>query len=265
MFTNERKEEVYIYTTANESNIVYTKDRVWLMRSVCMIKDTSDSDNLDWVLHTGSCNHVSPMRRIFNISGKGDPSDETAPGYYFSFIKGSSVTVSIDPKEAGTAHFLMNTDPKKAAGMNKDCGNTGQDIPVSVFENTGYYYVCIIPNEKLSFVIDVNELYYSRPITHECNNIVHYGSVVHRCCNFGFSDSFTNSNCVYLTTRNQQVKQHLPKPHQVTVYMEYSDTVKTLTVVVVVAMVLAVAMLLSLAVYRVYRARRAPRQPQVQH
>lgn len=261
MFTNEREDVVYIYTTANESNAVYTRQEVWLMRSVCMIEDPSDNDGLNWVLYTGSCNHVNPTPRIFNITDQAQPSSETAKGYFFYFIRGSHVEVSMAPDGAGKAHFLMNTDAKKAAGMNKECGSeNGKEIPMTAFETTGYYYICIIPTQSLTFRIDVNELYYDRPIMNECNNTEYRGSVKHKCCNFGFSDAFANLNCVYLTTRNQQPDtEHLYKPHQVNVYMMYNDAVKVLTVEIVVAMIAAASTLLTVAVYYACKARAAPR------
>lgn len=234
------------------------------MRSVCMTEDTADSEKLDWVLHTGSCRDVDARPRDFNISGQADPAVSTAIGYYFFLATGSSVKVSMTPKTAGIAQYLFNTDAKKAAGMDKNCGSAaGKEIPVSIFENTGYYFICIIPNEHLSFQIDIHELYYDRPITNECNDTEFHGSQKCKCCNIGFGDAFANLNCVYLTTRNQQpVVKHMIRPHQVNVNLKYSESVKALTVVVVLVMFVGGILLLSLAVYSTRRRRLQRQHPQ---
>jgi hypothetical protein len=48
---------------ADKTNAVHSKGYVWFMRSVCMA-----TDDLSWVLYTGSCNGEVKVR-IFTIKG----------------------------------------------------------------------------------------------------------------------------------------------------------------------------------------------------
>lgn len=257
MFKNEHDHKVHMFTTADEDQVVYHGTKLWMMNSVCMVEDSVDSFNLSWVLFTASCNGDTARSKSFTIQGHTDG----LKGYYFSFLKDSTVNISM--YMTGTVHYLWTSNERKAVSMSDNyCGQRGHEIKVSkltTFNHTGYYYICIDSEQSTSYQINVTEFYYHRAIIKECKNPVSYGSFEHKCCYFDFKDSFTgaHSHCVYLRTRNQQPdKKHMDKPLPVTVYMKYSEVVKTLTIVTVVALFVSASILIILASYHLYRARR---------
>ena len=263
MFTNEKSHKVHMYTTADEDHTVYHSGKVWLMSSVCMVVDAIDSYNLGWVLFTGSCQANHPARqKNYTIQGHTDE----LKGYFFSFLEDSHVNISMNTT-IGRVRYKWTSNERKAMSLSDDyCGQSSKEIEVSqlkTFHHTGYYYICIIPEQPTYYEINVTEFYHSRPFTNsECNQPAPYdhGSIKHKCCNFEFRDSFAHSNCVYLTTRNTQPdEKHMDKPHPVTVYMKYNSIVKTLTVVMTVALVLAASGLI-IGAGLLYRARRVQQQ-----
>ena len=264
MFTKEKAHKVHMYTTADEDQIVYHSGRVWLMSSVCMVVDAVDSYNLGWVLFTGGCQDDHPAHTK-NYTLQGD-TDELK-GYFFSFLEDSTVNISMNTT-TGTVRYKWTSNERKAMSLSDDyCGLSGKEIKVSqlqTFNHTGYYYICIIPEDPTHYEIVVTEYYHTRRFTDsECNRPAPYdhGSIKHKCCNFEFRDSFAHSSCVYLTTRNTQPdEKHMDKPHPVTVYMKYNIVVKTMTVVMTVVLVVAGLVLISLTGLYLYRARRAQQQ-----
>ena len=167
----------------------------------------------------------------------------------------------------GRVRYKWTSNERKAMSLSDDyCGQSGKEIKVSQlqkFNHTGYYYICIIPEQPTHYEINVTEYYYSRPFTNsdECEVSHYHSSKEQKCCNFSFHESFKSLNCVYLTTRNKQPdKKHMDKPHPVTVYMKYNIIVKILTVVIVVSLLFAASVLISITGYYLYRARRAQQQ-----
>ena len=145
------------------------------------------------------------------------------------------------------------------------CGQSDKEIQVSqlqTFHHTGYYYICIIPEQPTHYEIKVTEFYHSRPFANSECEVSHYHKLKEqKCCNFSFHESFKSLNCVYLTTRNTQPdEKHMDKPHPVTVYMKYNIVVKILTVVIAVALLVVALVLISITGYYLYEARRAQQQ-----
>ena len=262
MYFNEKTHKVHMYTTANEDQIVYHRIEVLLMSTVCMVEDAFDIYNLNLVLFTGNCSYVAPKSRKFTIHGH---ADKKVKGYYFPFVVGSSVNVSMNTT-TGTVHYKWTSKSTWMSGSY--CGQSGKEIKVSqleTFNHTGYYYICIIPKNPTSYRIDVTEYYYSRPITNECMDTVYHGSIKHKCCHFDFTDSL-HSNCVYLATRNQQPdKKDLDKLHPVTLYKKYNNTVKAVTAVMAIVTFGLTLVPTILCIYCCCRARKARKAQQPQN
>ena len=215
----------YIYTTANESNLLIGKSQVYDMSQVCMIeseqanRENGVSDEPEWVMFTDTCNKLRPTARNFNITGR--TISQQVSGYYFFFVVGSSVTV----KGAVSANYIYlgESDAKEDTDIEKRCTNEGNSIPNSELE-TGYYYICISGGDtQAHFVINVLQFYYDRDIANECRDVQYHKLSKSVCCHFGLS---TQYHCVYLTTRNK-TPQPLSYPNSVQIHMNYNKSLKS--------------------------------------
>ena len=234
VYSHRREKNHYLYTTADESNTIFSRGEVLMMSSVCITNPQQQQ-----VLHTSNCDSVHKTRKGYNFSD-----NEVQPGdidhYYFAFAEGSHVTVTFAQHQEGTASvkYSMEKDPEKATKLYADC-NEGQGIPPTVFHEDGYYCICIINSgdTPLTYTMAVSEHYYHREITNECNDTIYHDGAKHVCCHFGLSETSAHHHCVYLTTRNTD-PQHLEKPESVKVYITYSETMKTLTIIGVVSAII---------------------------
>ena len=254
MYSRQTKEIHYLYTTADESNTIFSREKVWLMSRACMISDNSSRHQ--WILHASKCDSInSEMPKEYNFFDVVQPSTRKY-GYYFVFAGSSDINVTFNQGQQGIIKYLMKKDPSKAIYLKPDCARDGREIPTEhKFHEDGYYYICIINSgdTPLSYDIKVREHYYHREITRECNNISDHDGEKHMCCDFGPHETFAHHHCVYLTTRNTS-PQRCEDPESVKVYMTYRETVRTLGIVAVVLTALACGLSLFV-VFRVYRRR----------
>ena len=119
--------------------------------------------------------------------------------------------------------------------------------------DSGYYLICIIPPESVmvNYSMDVTQYYYERKTTKVCNDVIHRPDHKHKCCHFGFSDTFSRLHCAYLTVNNTNATA-FHTPHRVKVY---NETVRILTIVAFVVAILASCAVI-VAVYCVQFGRR---------
>ena len=255
MRTHEGEKNHYLFTTADESNTIFSHGEVLMMRSACMIPDTTS--HRQWILHTSNCDSVYPRAKNYNFSENVKPG--TTEGYYFVFATGSHVTVTFgQEQQQGTAKYLMEKDPRKAESLDKKCARDGQEIPTTnVFHEDGYYYICIVNSggAPLPYNIAVNEHYYHREITNECNNSLYHDGVRHMCCHFGLSETSAHHHCVYLTTKNTD-PQRRQYPESVKVYITYNEGIKTMVTIFTVVLPLAFVVLSGLVAFYMRRAYR---------
>lgn len=229
----------YIYTTADESNLLLGKSQVFDMSKVCIVEG---SGGPEWVLFTDNCRDILPLSSNFNFSDSIAPNE--IKGYYFSLVVGSQVTVE------GTSNvkylILKENNAEEATDINNRCTSEGNPILSTELE-TGYYYFCITGGDSpSSFEVKVLEFYYNRSITNECKDVEHSALSKYFCCQFGGLNKY---NCVYLTTRNKS-PHGLHDPHNVMLLVRYNTALKTVLVTLASVSLILCLIVLSICLFQ---------------
>lgn len=229
----------YIYTTADESNLLLGRSQVFDMSKVCIVER---AEGPEWVLFTDNCRNILPSPRNFNFSGTINPNE--IKGYYFSLVVGSTVTVH----GVSNAKYLIlkESDAEEATDIQTRCTSEGDPIPTTELK-TGYYYFCVTGGDSpSSFEIKVLQFFSNRSIANECRDVEHNALSKYLCCQFGGLNEY---NCVYLTTRNRS-PQALQEPHSVTILVRYNTALKTVLVTLASVSLIMCLVVLSVCLFQ---------------